>query len=130
MFSRAASGKIRVGYLKSLPTNPLTASVSNAMSDALSALESQGFELVPFEIPEEDIWLARDIMNGLLCNKMMKPLLENLLGNYEQPLESYKLPLALLNSGSIKRWFLMQRYIKPHANKREARGLEYVRSLS
>lgn len=70
---------------------PVTKAVERATQLALNALEEQGYTLVPFELTPEETKLSRNIMVGLLVNKLIGPMFQTLDRNYEEPMDCYKI---------------------------------------
>lgn len=108
---------------------PVTASVQRATQIALDVLRDQGYTLVPFDLTKEETKLARNIMAGLLVNKMIGPLIETLERNYEEPLDCYKISGMLFRTNFIVRESL-KLLLRLTGNQRVVEGIEYVKPLS
>lgn len=57
--------------LQESPLLPVSASVRRAMREAKEALEDFGFEVVPFNLTDQEWKDSRDFMQGIMTNGVM-----------------------------------------------------------
>eukprot|EP00347_Sterkiella_histriomuscorum_P018941 403343571 len=129
LYQNALDKKVKIGYCGNLTTMPVTQAVERAFNISKKALEDDGYELVPFEITPEETKTARNIMAGLLVNKMIGPLFDTLERNYEEPLDCYKISGKVLKASSFTRGALKY-LLRITGNQRVVDGIQNVRPMS
>ena len=92
-------------------------------------LESQGYELVKFEMDAETVQNYKDILYGLAGNLVMLKALERLQDNYEEPMPAYGGYKMFLFAGPLKRW-LLKTILNITGNSRLVNAFKYIRPLN
>jgi len=90
-FERGASGKIKVGYFDSFPFLSATDATKRAVSEAKQALESQGYELVPFNFTAEEVADLTEVSLTIGCDPDFFDTLKTVGDNYEPLMPCYTL---------------------------------------
>jgi Asp-tRNA(Asn)/Glu-tRNA(Gln) amidotransferase A subunit family amidase len=129
LYDRARSGKIRVGYLESLQSIPCSESMKRAMRLSKKALEDAGYEIVPIDIPIDELLEHRDVFIGLISNAYMGPMLARLEEEAETELPIYTFPKLYYISGPITR-FMIRCMFKLANNPRNLRLIKNLKPLS
>jgi len=95
LYEQVRANKIRVGYLESISSFPTTEAVKRSVRMAKEALESQGYELVPFVVTAEEMESVRDTFFGIIATAALGPMMGMLIDKYEYPMPCYKLSVLL-----------------------------------
>lgn len=92
-----------IGYFDSIETTPTTQAMKRVTQQAVAALKTRGFNLIPIKFELEDINEAREIFIGLILNHILGPLIKTLEANYESPLGCYKMSVMLFKANFVTR---------------------------
>lgn len=119
------SKKTRVGFLKESPLFPCSESVRRAMKIAKKALVDYGFEVVNFELTDDEWREATDYFMGIVGNGSGRDMIEE----YEESGETIMAPLKK-NGFILRAGWLTQQFIKMAFKlQNNHRGLTQIRSL-
>lgn len=96
VYQNALDRGVVVGICKSLSTMPASLPVLRSIEIAEKALIDLGYKCVEIDFSPAELKEYRDVFLGLIVNNFMKPMMESLEANYEEPQECYKVSWAFL----------------------------------
>ncbi|CDW76001.1 amidase family protein [Stylonychia lemnae] len=131
-YLRAVNGgkqKLRVGYMDRLPTLQSSKAARRALQLAKDALESQGFELVPFNLTLEEVRTLKQTLSGIMITSNAGPICQ-LVTESGENLQKVNLGFfAYYKANSIKQ-FLIRTLLNLTGNHRIATSLAGFKNLS
>jgi hypothetical protein len=129
LYQLGGSGKIKIGYYDNMPTMPSTVAMKRTVKIAKEALESQGYELVPFNISEQEILEYREIIVGILANGTMVPLADYIISKGEDLIPSYQRGMNYFRSSYLFKALLLF-LLGISGNRRIQQFLKHFRPLN
>mmetsp|Transcript_3209 Transcript_3209/g.3128 ORF Transcript_3209/g.3128 Transcript_3209/m.3128 type:complete len:197 (+) Transcript_3209:878-1468(+) len=128
-FERGASGKIKVGYIDSFPFLSATDATKRAVSEAKQALESQGYELVPFNFTAEEVADLTEVSLTIGCDPDFFDTLKTVGDNYEPLMPCYTLSAFITQTNVFIR-FLFFAILTVMGERRFIKTIKNFRPLS
>ena len=95
--------KIKVGILKETPFLPVSKSTLRAMDIAEKALIEEGYDVVKFDITEDEYSLARDSLIAMVINGTAKDLANDFNKNGERLVLGVWTNMILMNANPCLR---------------------------
>mgnify|MGYP006105374227 CR=1 FL=1 len=124
----ADHSKIKVGMLKETPFLPVSDSVKRAMEITRKALEDDGYQVVDFEITQEQYAFARNTLIALVINGTVLELCNDFIRNGERETFGVWINAFFLNRSRFERGFL-RKVLRIAGLGRQADCLENVRKI-